>query len=266
MSEIAGKYGIDLGSLGPAFQRANLHDMASGIINDFDTLTRGGASVGTVLFGMKKPINDLVNESIKFGVDIPENMKPWIENLQTTGQLTDENGDKINDLSALKFSAPIVSEFDKVVDKLQELINKITGPNGVTAGINNIPSKKTIELVTVHTDIDGNAALAADGGRVTNTGIQHFAGGGKVLPWPTRGSDTVRAMLTPGEIVLNADQQAAVAARMDGAGAGGGYGDLKALCAQLATTDARQAAFQQDLPRVLARAVRDEVQKVSRRR
>ncbi len=35
-----------------------------------------------------------------------------------------------------------------------------------------------------------------------------------MLPFLSRGTDTVPALLTPGEIVLNADQQAAVAARL----------------------------------------------------
>jgi predicted transcriptional regulator len=51
--------------------------------------------------------------------------------------------------------------------------------------------------------IDG----AATGGLVTARGIQHFAGGGRVLPFLARGTDTVPAMLTPGELVLTQNQQ-----------------------------------------------------------
>jgi hypothetical protein len=50
-------------------------------------------------------------------------------------------------------------------------------------------------------------AFAEKGGVVTASGIQHFAGGGNVLPIP-RGRDTVPAMLAPGEMVLTQHQQA----------------------------------------------------------
>ncbi len=143
MQEIAEKYGIALEDLGPAFQSARLGDIAKSIINDFDVLVRGGADVDKVLAGMKKPINDLVNESIKFGTKIPENMRPWIEQLIKTGQLTDANGDKIEDLSQIQFGAPIVSEFEKVIQKLQELIDKIGATIG---GINAIPRDVTIGI------------------------------------------------------------------------------------------------------------------------
>jgi len=51
------------------------------------------------------------------------------------------------------------------------------------------------------------ADFASMGGLVTDKGIQHFAGGGTVLRFMPRGSDTVPAMLTPGEMVLTPAQQ-----------------------------------------------------------
>ena len=52
---------------------------------------------------------------------------------------------------------------------------------------------------------------ASTGAKVLPFGIQHLAGGG----W-ARGTDTVPAMLTPGELVLNAAQQKNVARAMSG--------------------------------------------------
>jgi len=51
---------------------------------------------------------------------------------------------------------------------------------------------------------------AYSGGIATTQGIQKFAMGGMV-DGPIRGRDSVRALLTPGEIVLNAAQQERVA-------------------------------------------------------
>ena len=51
---------------------------------------------------------------------------------------------------------------------------------------------------------------AATGGFVTPTGIKYFQGGG----FTPRGTDTVPAMLTPGEVILNAAQQKNVAGQL----------------------------------------------------
>lgn len=56
---------------------------------------------------------------------------------------------------------------------------------------------------------------AATGAKVLSFGLQHLARGG----FASRGSDTVPAMLTPGELVLNAAQQKNVAGAMASGGA-----------------------------------------------
>lgn len=63
---------------------------------------------------------------------------------------------------------------------------------------------------------------AATGGLVVPGGIQHFDRGGVVLPFARRGTDTVPAMLTPGEIVLNAAQQGRVASALSRVASDGG--------------------------------------------
>lgn len=125
MSEAAQRYGIDIGSLGETFQAQRLHASAEEIINDFELLTRGGADVGGVLAGMKDEINALVKDSIKFGTDIPENMRPWIEELIRTGQLTDENGGKITDLAGLQFGESIATQFETISTQLKEVVTKL---------------------------------------------------------------------------------------------------------------------------------------------
>jgi hypothetical protein len=57
---------------------------------------------------------------------------------------------------------------------------------------------------------------AAAGGVVMPWGVQRFGNGGRVLPFLARGTDTVPAMLTPGEIVLNAAQQQRLAGNIGG--------------------------------------------------
>lgn len=127
MQEAAQRYGIDLGSLGKTFQQQRLHEMASQIINDFDLLIKGGADVGGVLFGMKDEISKLVVESIQFGTKIPENMKPWIEELLKAGLLTDANGVKITDISNIQFGEKVATEYEKIVASISTLVATMQG-------------------------------------------------------------------------------------------------------------------------------------------
>lgn len=125
MAETAKKFGIELGALGPKFQGARLAADATEIWRGFQLLTKGGTDFGTVVFGMREEISKLVQDSVKFGTEIPENMRPMIEDLQKSGNLVDANGNKMTDLSGLKFGPPIEDQWKRIGDKLSELIDKI---------------------------------------------------------------------------------------------------------------------------------------------
>lgn len=137
MQEAAERYGIDLGSLGDKFQQLKISDAAKQIINDFDLLRRGGADVGGVLFGMQDEISKLVQDAKKFGLEIPENMKPWIEELLRAGLLVDENGNALTDLAGLNFGEPILTEFEKITAAIEELIKTL---DRLAASIGNLPT------------------------------------------------------------------------------------------------------------------------------
>jgi hypothetical protein len=86
---------------------------------------------------------------------------------------------------------------------------------------------------------------AHTGGIVTGSGIQHFGTGGRVLPFlnSRRGSDTVPAMLTPGEVVLTPGQ----------------------LAANSGVSHEAMASYVDHRAKLLVRHIRDEFQKVARR-
>ena len=96
------------------------------------------------------------------------------------------------------------------------------------------------------------------GGLVTPSGIQYLGMGGNVLPFRPRGTDTVPAMLTPGELVLTRREAQAYLA------GGGTQVDISPLQDELRSLRADSARRDLDQPYRIARAVRDELQKVSR--
>lgn len=94
---------------------------------------------------------------------------------------------------------------------------------------------------------------AATGARVTSFGLQHLAAGG----FARRGTDTVPAMLTPGELVLNAAQQKNIAGALRGRSVDSGAGEeLSVLRGHIE----QQVAMLARLPKDIARAVRDKRQ------
>lgn len=206
MKEVADKYKISIDQLGPAFQQQRLSDMAKEIINDFTLLNLGGTQTGTILEGMSPKINELVNQSVKYGTEIPANMKPWIEDLIRTGKLTDENGTKVTDLSKIKFGEPVATEYEKIQGAVKELIAKmgdlITKIADMTTKIDEMTRPRTVDIgfnvapMPDLSELDGYTEQMSRGGVVP---FPKYLSAGGFIP---RGTDTVPAMLTPGEGVL----------------------------------------------------------------
>lgn len=136
MEDAAKRFGIELAALGPVYQQQKLTATSTDIIKTFEMLIANGADFNGVLAGMKDEINTVVKDSIKFGTEIPANMKPWIDKLIEAGDLVDENGEKITDVSKLKFGETIKVGLEDVVKKLQEMIDLMTkGVSGAVKGI-----------------------------------------------------------------------------------------------------------------------------------
>ena len=189
------KYGGTLDGLGPRFSAAMLSSSWQTIWDDWQTLIDMGADVGGVLVSMKDEIGKLVAESLRIGTEIPAQFRPLIEELIRTGQLFDANGEAITDLSQLKFGAPLVSEVDKLLLKIDDLIKALTE-----------------RLVPAFADLSRPIAppwqdwefpgMPAGGGEGYARGGVAYAAQG----WMARGTDTIPAMLTPGERVLSVAQ------------------------------------------------------------
>jgi len=123
LTKTAEKYGITLEGLGKSFQQANIEGRAKDITSDFEALTKAGGDAGGILAGMADEISNLVNDSKKFGTAIPENMRPLIDELLRAGKLTDENGNKLEDVSNITFEA---TPIDDSMTKLATAIDNLT--------------------------------------------------------------------------------------------------------------------------------------------
>jgi hypothetical protein len=62
-----------------------------------------------------------------------------IEALERAGELTDDNGEKLTDLTKLTFGKDLSEDFQTLIDKLDEFIDHINGPGGLAASLVNLP-------------------------------------------------------------------------------------------------------------------------------
>jgi hypothetical protein len=274
LNGLVSKYGLDWTQAGSDFKAAKIDEIAGGLISDFNDLKGIFPDLNVVMrseFGTA--IQDFVDKAQKAGVAVPLGMQPILQVAIDAGRLLDDNGQKVQHLEDLHLTFAdkgetamdkVTSALGRLVDVLEKHLNP--GLNTTLNTIAAIPSEKNvrINIDTYHDDFfsethGGDPVMAAArGGLVTTHGLvpQYFGSGGNVLPFMARGSDTVPAMLTPGELVLNRHQAHAYRASSGGD---------RALLEKLDQMRADQARRDAQFPKDLARAVRDAVQTAGRR-
>lgn len=139
MQSISDRFGIDQNALGQQFQQKRLGADAKELIDAIEVMRKGGAEMNVVYLGMREEISALIQDSVKFGTEIPENLKPVIESLFEQGALVDANGEKLKELPNIKFGAAIKSEMEKASDKLAEVVERLAE---VLAQLTEIDGKK----------------------------------------------------------------------------------------------------------------------------
>ena len=143
-NELAEKYGGTLASLGTKFEGAKLQDSFKAIWDDYQTLIDMNADAGDTFNLMSEKIGTTISEALRLGTEVPEQFKSFAQTLLEQGRLFDENGVKMTDLSRIKFGAPIISEVDKIVAKMDELIETLR--NKLTPAIKDIPTQVRVKV------------------------------------------------------------------------------------------------------------------------
>jgi hypothetical protein len=127
VQRIAQEYGLTLAQMGGTIAQMGTTESFTKVINDLETLDRaakqagGELDWGGVLDGMSGKLNSMVLEARKLGTALPENMRPYLEELVRAGKLTDENGNKLTDLTGIKFGPAIETEAQKSAKAMDAL-------------------------------------------------------------------------------------------------------------------------------------------------
>jgi hypothetical protein len=125
VDEAAKRYGITLDELGPRVNQLRIDEEAQKIVADFKLLTEAGADVGAVTSKMAGSVQGLVTQALKFGLSLPESMKPLVQKMIEAGQLTDQTGGKLTDLSQLTWAESLASKVGDLVAALKDFVEVI---------------------------------------------------------------------------------------------------------------------------------------------
>ena len=121
------RYGISFEQAGAAFQKQKLDEQAKELIEDWRVLVGSGIDLALVNEKMSGAINEYLQAALKVGQEIPSAFRPILQKMLEQGTLTDEAGVAITDLeeAGIHFSETMTQGFDRVVQKLDELIAKL---------------------------------------------------------------------------------------------------------------------------------------------
>lgn len=183
LTDTAAKYGFTLEELGPALQRQDLDKQAQQLYQDFQVLNAGGLDSVAILTHMADSVNEYVHNALSMGVEVPNAMRPMLEDLAKSGKLLDLNGNAITNLedSGISFAMTMSEGFTKLIDQVTKLTDAIA--RGLGIAIDNVPKQIDVNAnVHFNNEFDyrssDNVIPMAGGGRGRVTGPTLFYSGG----------------------------------------------------------------------------------------
>jgi len=205
------KYKISIEDAGAAWRAQELTAQANDLYREYRALVASGIEVGVVTEAMADAVNAYLRVALSTGTEVPRSMQPMLEAMMLQGRLTDENGEKLTDLGRVSWATTLTEGFEMVVDKLDELIRKILGlPSSAAEAAEGMQEAFDDLDIVIPVEFDDGGGYG--GGSGGSGGYDPYAAGGVVtpvryaarglLPFVPRGTDTVPAMLTPGEGVV----------------------------------------------------------------
>ena len=137
---------LDESLLGLGHAQAKLTDEGGQLASAWALLTDEGGHMQAAIEGMTDEAQVFVTRALEMGIALPASMKPMLEAMVEQGRLTDQNGEKLEDLSGLTFADPIAAQFDRLADSIQMLIIALGGPSGLSQAVEDMVDSAGLEI------------------------------------------------------------------------------------------------------------------------
>ena len=137
---------LDESLLGLGHAQAKLTDEGGQLASAWALLTDEGGHMQAAIEGMTDEAQVFVTRALEMGIALPAAMKPMLEAMVEQGRLTDQNGEKLEDLSGLTFADPIAAQFDRLADSIQMLIIALGGPSGLSQAVEDMVDSAGLEI------------------------------------------------------------------------------------------------------------------------
>ena len=137
---------LDESLLGLGHAQAKLTDEGGQLASAWELLTDEGGHMQAAIEGMTDEAQVFVTRALEMGIALPAAMKPMLEAMVEQSRLTDQNGEKLEDLSGLTFADPIAAQFDRLADSIQMLIIALGGPSGVSQAVEDMVDTAGLEI------------------------------------------------------------------------------------------------------------------------
>ena len=137
---------LDESLLGLGHAQAKLTDEGGQLASAWALLTDEGGHMQAAIEGMTDEAQVFVARALEMGIALPAAMKPMLEAMVEQGRLTDQNGEKLEDLSGLTFADPIAAQFDRLADSIQMLIIALGGPSGLSQAVEDMVDSAGLEI------------------------------------------------------------------------------------------------------------------------
>lgn len=256
LDETVKKYNFTNEQIGPILQRQQLGKTFEELFRDYQVLHAGGVDQVAVTQQMSDAVSKYVQDAKRMGIEIPAAMRPMLENFAQNGDLLDENGNAITDLSAygVSWAETMTESVAKIVKSVNELVDAID--RGLGAALRNI--QPPVVTGRVSWEIDPIPGNNTNDFNATLDPVPMASGGIGTVTRPT--------LFLVGE--AGREQFAFSGANQRFAEASGGsVVNLAEVRAEMARLNEQQARLNDYMTGMfskdLSRAMRDEVQKVS---
>ena len=137
---------LDESLLGLGHAQAKLTDEGGRLASAWELLTDEGGNTQAAIAGMTDEAQGFVTKALEMGIALPASMKPMLEAMVEQGRLTDQDSEKLEDLSGLTFADPIAAQFDRLADSIQMLIIALGGPSGLSQAVEDMVDSAGLEI------------------------------------------------------------------------------------------------------------------------